>query len=509
MQYQIISAAWPLLSLLQLVPLVAGLLLLRIRQRNAMILALSASLLEIALALALYLNFDSTQPAGAMQFAEQVPIWAAFQYHAAVDGMSVLFILLTTLLGFLCVVFILFRRLHGSSVLAVMMLVQATLVSQLVTVDLLWFNLVSMLEMLLIAYLTKRWPASDDVMPSLVRFLQFMSVGLILLLAGSLLLAWNYATLKGIWSFDLAELVTVTVPEEMEGILFFLLFYGLAVRIPLFPFHGWLPDFLRFGNVAIAPIYLLGLKLGVYGLLRFVFPLMPNAVWQWHYVAVAFAMVGVFYAALLALKQQNLRSLLGFAVVSHTSILTIGLFSLDPLALQGSVLLAVNFGLAISGLLLMTGLVWQRTRTTNLHRLGGMFDYIPLVGIAFLIAGLAIVGMPGTPGFNAVHFVLEGAIKTFGAPVTIGAAIGNLIAAGFLLRAFQRAFLTKPSGNTSHWNTEPSQLTEKILAGTVICVIVVVGFYDVPWLALIAEPVGGVGELFNELRALSGIANHD
>lgn len=509
MDYQDIKATWPLLTFLQLVPLIAGLCLIRIRGKNAIILSLVASFIEIALALSLYLNFDSTQKPGVLQFAEHFPLWAAFQYHMAVDGMSVLFVLLTTLLGFLCVVFILFRRLHGSSVLAVMMLVQATLVSQLVTVDLLWFTLVAMLEMLFIAYLTKRWPASDDVMPALVRFLQFMVVGLVLLLAGTLLIGWNHASIKGYWSFDLAELASVDIQEEIEGLLFFLLFYGLAIRIPLFPFHGWLPDFLRFGNVAIAPIYLLGLKLGVYGLLRFVFPLMPNAVWQWHYVAVAFAMTGVFYAALLALKQQNLRNLLGFAVVSHTSILTIGLFSLDPLALQGSVLLAVNFGLAISGLLLMTGLVWQRTHTTDLHRLGGMFDYIPLVGIAFLIAGLAIVGMPGTPGFNAVHFVLEGAIKTFGAPVTIGAAIGNLIAAGFLLRAFQRAFLTKPSGKTDHWNTQPSELTEKVLAGTVILVIVVVGFYDVPWLTLIAEPVGGVGELFNELRATAGIANHD
>ncbi|MFZ1570915.1 MAG: NADH-quinone oxidoreductase subunit M [Thiolinea sp.] len=509
MAYDEIAAVWPLLSLLQLVPLLAGLLLIWIRGKQAIILALIASFIEIALALVLYLNFDNTQAAGVMQFAENLPIWAALQYHMAVDGMSVLFILLTTLLGFLCVVFILFRRLHASSVLSVMMLIQASLVSQLVTMDLLWFNLLSMLEILLVAYLTKRWPASDDVMPALVRFLQFMAVGLILLSAGTLLFGWSHAYQYGFWSFDIYRLATVEVPEDMQGVLFFLLFYGLAVRIPMFPFHGWLPDFLRFGNVAIAPIYLLGLKLGVYGLLRFVLPLMPNAVWQWHYVAVAFAMVGVFYAALLALKQQNMRSLLGFAVVSHTSILTIGLFSLDPLALQGSVLLAVNFGLAISGLLLMTGLVWQRTHTTDLHRLGGMFDYIPLVGIAFLIAGLAIVGMPGTPGFNAVHFVLEGAIKTFGAPVTIAASIGNLIAAGFLLRAFQRVFLSKPSGNTSHWNSEPSQLTEKVLAGTVIFVIVVVGFYDVPWLTLIAEPVGGVGELFNELRAISGMANHE
>ncbi len=510
MLYTELLATWPLLGLLQLVPLLTGLLLIRIRGNGAFALALGASTLEIILAATLYFSFDNTQPAGVMQFAEHQPLFGAFHYHAAVDGMSVLFVLLTALLSFLGVVFILFRQLHATSVLAVMMGVEATLLSQFVTMDLLWFSLMSVLEILLVAYLTKRWPASDDVIPAVVRFLQFMLVGLLLLMGGTLLLGWNYANISGTWSFSLYKLATVSVPEEMESVVFFMLFYGLAVRIPLFPFHGWLPDFLKFGNVAIAPMYLLGLKLGVYGLLRFVFPLLPNAVWTWHFVAVAFAVTGVFYAALLALRQQNLRSLLAFAVVSHTSILTIGLFSLDPLALQGSILLALNFGLAISGLLFMTGLVWQRTRTTNLHRLGGMFDYIPMVGLAFFAAGLAIVGMPGTPGFNAVHFVLEGSIKTFGAPVTIAAAIGNLIAAGFLMRSFQRAFLSKPGGDTRHWNKQPSQLTEMVLAGTVIFVTVVVGFYDVPWLALIEEPVGGVGKLFDEFRGMSGVeAGHE
>ncbi len=125
------------------------------------------------------------------------------------------------------------------------------------------------------------------------------------------------------------------------------------------------------------------------------------------------------------------------------------------MAFEGAVLLALNFGLAITGLLLMTGMVWQRTRTTRLSKLGGLLDYIPIVGLAFLVAGLAIVGMPGTPGFDAVHFVLEGSIKRFGAVVTVAAALGNLVAAGFLLRAFQQAFLATPGMDTSRWDTQP------------------------------------------------------
>ncbi len=496
--YTEIPADWPLLGGLQLLPLLTGLALIRLRGEPALWLALATAALQIALATALYLGFDSSLPVGVMQYAETVPLWGAFHYHTAVDGMSVLFVLLTALLGFLCVVFILLRKLHGSSVLAVMFGVQAVLISQFVTLDLLWFSLMSLLEVVLVAYLTKRWPTAHDVLPALTRFLAFMGMGLLLLLAATLLLGWNYADIHGYWSFDLYQLTDGSLQEPLDTLVFFLLFYALAIRIPLFPLHGWLPDFIQHGNVAIAPIYLLGVKVGVYGLLRFVLPITPRAVWEWHTVAVGFAVLGVFYAALLALRQQNLRSLLAFAVVSHSSILIIGLFSLHPVALQGSVLLALNTGLAVSGLLLMTGLLWQRTHTTHLSKLGGLFDTLPLVGIAFLVAGLAIVGMPGTPGFNAVHFVLEGAIEVFGAPVSIAAALGNLIAAGFLLHAFQRTFLSQTHVDHSRWDQSPLQLTEGVLAGTVILITLIAGFYDAPWLQLVVQPVGGLSDLFVE-----------
>ncbi|MEZ5536725.1 MAG: NADH-quinone oxidoreductase subunit M [Thiolinea sp.] len=503
--YTDIAAGWPLLLVLQLIPLLTGLLLLKLRGRVVFVLAALAGLTEVVLTFLLYLGLDTTQPLGVMQYAEQVQIFGALQYHAAVDGMSVLFLLLSSILGLLCVVFILFRRLHGTAVLAVMLLIQATLVSQFVTLDLLWFTLMALLEVMLVAYLTLRWSTSLDVLPALSRYGLFMSVGLVLFLAGVLITGWLFADQNGgRWSFDLYDLSQLDLTAKPEALIFFLLFYGLAIRIPLFPFHGWLPDFLMYGNVAIAAIYLLGVKVGVYAMLRFVFPLTAQAVEEWHIVAAAFAMTGVFYAAFLALQCTNLRRLLAFAVISHTGILTIGLFTLHKAALQGSVMLATSFGLATSGLLLMTGLVWQRTGTTNLQRLGGMFDYIPLVGVAFLVAGLAIVGMPGTPGFNAVHLVLEGSILSFGALVTIAAAIGNLIAAGFLLRSFQRTFLGKPEGSTEQWDTGRVRVTESILAGTVILITVVVGFYDEPWLALTEQAVGGLEALWPDRAGSHG-----
>jgi NADH-quinone oxidoreductase subunit M len=504
MTFTEIPTSTPLLATLQLLPFLTGLILIRVRGETAMALAGIASAAEMLLAASLYARFDSHQPAGVMQFAEQFQILGAFHYHVAVDGIGVLFLLLTSILGLLSVVFILVRKLHESAVLAAMMMIQATLVSQFVTVDMLWFSLMSLLEILLVAYITKRWPTFHDIQPTLARFLQFMAVGMLLLIFGTLLLGWSYADAhNGQWSFSLYDLATLHFGEHsiIGTLVFFSLFYGLGVRIPLFPLHGWLPSFMIHGNVAVAPIYLLGLKVGVYGLLRFVFPIVPEAVQEWHVIATIFAASGVFYAAFLAMRQQTLREMLAFAVISHTGILTLGLFSLHPMGFRGSILLALNFGVAITGLSLMTGMVWQRTRTTRMSKLGGLLDYIPIVGLAFLVAGLAIVGMPGTPGFDAVHFVLEGSIKSFGALATIAAALGNLVAAGFLLRAFQQAFLGNAAVDTSRWDTRPTYLAETIMASIVMLVIVGVGFYSAPWTALIAEPVNGLAGLFPSLNA--------
>ncbi len=496
MIYQATNAAWPVLSILQLLPLLTGLLLLRLRNMSNFIIASLASVTQILLAVWLYQHFDSSQSGEIMQQVEQFKLWGALQYHAGVDGISVLFVMLTTLLGFLCVVFMLFRGQHKTAMPAIVMLLQSSMLSQFVTLDLLWFSLMSVAEIALLSLLSSRWPTSDDVLPALLRFMHFMATGLVLLFAGTLILGWHYADMNGHWSFDLLKLAELRLETPVNVLVFFSLFYALGIRIPVFPFHGWLPDFIKSGNLAVAPVYLLGLKVGVYGLVRFVLPLTPQATWHWHWVAVTFAVIGVFYAALLALRQKNLRSLLAYAVVSHTGILTIGLFSLDEVGLKGSILMALNMGLAISGLLFMSGLVWQRTCTTNLNRLGSMFDTLPLVGIAFFISALAIVGMPGTPGFDAVHFVLEGSIPAFGAPITIAAAIGNLIAAAFMLRAFQQIFLSEPQGHTKHWDISPSHLTEKVLAITMIGIIVIVGFYTAPWLALIEKPTAALGEMF-------------
>ena len=495
------QSAYPILSLLQVFPLMGLVVLFWFRKSSHLItIGILLAIVEMFFAVDLYRQYDSTS--SAMQFSEQLTLLGPLSYHAAVDGMSVLFILLTGLLSIMVMTYGSIVPLERPKHLPFIVLtIEAILMSLFTTLDLLWFSVMSFFELVLLGYMLRRWATSPDRDLALTRYLQFMFTAIILLSIGVFMLGWNYGHETGnSWTFDLLLLKDVAVNEDIRSIVFFLLFYGLAIRIPLFPLHGWLPLTAEHGTVAIAPVFLLGLKVGIYALLRFVLPLLPQAAIQWHEYIVTFAVAGVFYAAVMAMMQVNLRRLLSFAVVSHTSVLMIGLFSLNQIAFEGAILLSINFGLATSGLLFMTGFVFWRTRTMLLKKLGGLFDYIPFIGIAFLISGLSIVGMPGTPGFDAAHLIMEASIHRFGALITIAAALGNVVAAGFLLWAFQRAFLSPKIGNWDKKAIKPASRPEEIMAAMIILTLLITGFYTEPWLGLIENSMSGLGEIYSHLH---------
>ncbi|MCK5725346.1 MAG: NADH-quinone oxidoreductase subunit M [Thiotrichaceae bacterium] len=489
---------WPILAVLQLLPLFAAIFVWIFRKKPLLFhgISLVAVISELVIAIDLYRRFNIEL--SSLQYAEQSS-WLP-GYHVAVDGLSLIFVLLTAFIFLMLVIYSFARKIQElHNLLPTILVIQAVLMGLFLTMNLLWFIVLSAIELTLVAYIMLHWASSPEKELARSRYINFMFVGLLLLLAGVMILAWNYADVTGEhWGFDLLDLVKIPIPSFLQSIIFFLLFYGLAIRTPIFPFHGWLPIFTTHGNVALAPAIILGLKVGIYGMLRFVFTLTPEAIDKWHYHIVAIAVAGVFYSAILALMQNNLRRLLAFAVISHTSILVIGLFSLGHTGFQGSVSLSITFGLAIVGLVFMVGFVFRRSNSLLMSRLGGLFETIPIIGVTFLISGLAIVGMPGTPGFEAVHLVLEAAIEKFGAPITVIAALGNVVAAGFLLWAFQRAFLTPKTGTISEAYWQETTPLERLTAGLLLLVIVVAGFHSEPWLKLIDMPLQNIYALYNK-----------
>lgn len=477
------ASTWPILAALQCLPLLGAAMVFALRERpQALAVGRVVALLELGIAVIGYRQIDAANPA--LQLAERVPL---IGYHTGADGITALFVLLGALIVVLMALYELVRGLaRPGQLLALILLAEAALMAQLLTLNLLWFVAASLIELSVAAYLIGHWSTStaENRRLATTRFSQFQLVGLALLCAGIAILAWGHADVTGRWSFDLFDLARVPAQGRFQSAAFFLLFYGFAVRTPLFPLHGWLPNIMHRGMVSIAPALLLGVKVGIYGMLRFVLPLTQEAVVVWQDWIVGFAMIGVFYAAVLAFLQSNLRRLLSFAVVSHTSLIVIGLFSLHPLGIAGAVLLSVNFGLAVTVMLFMVGFVFRRTRTTDLARLGGLFERIPFIASSFLIGGLAIVGMPGTPGFDAAHLVLEAAMDRFGAFPTVATALGNVIAAGFLLWAFQKAFIAPRPGNESAQALERTQPMEYLVGGLAVLVLLLAGFYFETWLGL-------------------------
>jgi len=487
----------PLLLVLQLLPLLGGVAVYVWRKKLwAVSLSRVVALATMGMAFVLVSALDPTS--AEFQYVERLDIFGFPVYHAGADGITALFVVLTALLTGLLTLYGLVRGLDSAGRLAAFLLfAEAALMSMLVTMNLLWFAFASVVELGIVAHLLGRWSTSTEENRALAmtRFLQFQGAGIVLFLFGVGILAWGHADVTDRWSFDLVDLLQVPPAGKFQSAAFFLMFYGLAIRTPLFPLHGWLPHVAQRGMVAVAPALLLGIKVGSFGMVRYVLPLTPDAVVQWQPYIVGIAMVGVFYSAVLAFLQINLRRLLAFAVVSHTSLIVVGLFTLEAVGLQGAIMLAVNFGLAVTVMLFMVGFVFRRTHTTDLDKLGGLFDRIPFIALVFLAGGLSIVGMPGTPGFDAAHLVLEAAIERFGALPTVATALGNVVAAGFLLWGFQKAFLA-PREDGASVEVDRTDGMEYFVGGLALAILLIAGFYSEPWLQLTDASVKALGARF-------------
>jgi len=478
-------AQFPWLSLTVALPLLSmGTAWLARTPRQAFAVGMCGSLLQLLVTVHLLLTFRLDT--AAFQWVEHIPVTPFLAYHLGVDGIGILFLVLTSLLTLLVILYgeIVHERPAGIYVASVFAF-QAVLTGLFLSIDLLEFWIVCGLELIPGTFILNRWSLSGGRLPALRRYLQDMTGGLLLMLAAVLIIGWHHASVTGDWSFALEQLMATPLEPGRQSLVFVLLFYGLAVRLAFFPFHAWLPNVAQHGPLATLCVYLVGLKVGIYALLRFVLPLLPEAAQEWKRFVVVLAIAGMAYGALMALMQINLRRLLAFAAISHAALLVIGVFCLSLDGMRGSLLLAVNFGVAGAGLLFVTGVLYRCTGTTQLPRLGGMFDSLPLLGLTFLLAALTTMAMPGTPGFDAAHLVLESAIETHHWGLAVVVATGSVASAAFLLWAFQRAFLARRRERILAPETIRLSIPEVTLVGTLCAVMLGVGFYTKPWLEIV------------------------
>jgi len=261
------------------------------------------------------------------------------------------------------------------------------------------------------------------------------------LLFAFVILAFAHASvsLPAELSFDYLQLLDSALPENTQATIFFLLLIGFGAKSALFPFHTWLPTVAMEGPASIAAI-MTGLKLGLYGFIRFIVPLTPQAAQTFHWLLAGLGVIGIIYGAIVAMIQSNLRRMLAYSSISHAGLVLLGIAAFNIQGIQGAIYQLLNFTLIAGGIYILTGFLHHRTCSTDTISLGGVANTMPLLAAFFLLFVLASMGIPGTNGFIAEHLILLSALQSH-AGAGLAALAGMVLSASYFLVIYKNAFL--------------------------------------------------------------------
>lgn len=430
----------PMLSLLFL-PLLLGVALIWLSPRAtaARNIALLAAIANFGVAIAVLLSFDATL--AGFQLVEKHAWIPSLNIHylVGVDGISVLFLPATGLL-FTGVILASWTSVHTLSRLyySLLLLLHTATLGIFCALDTILFFLFWEFTLIPLYFLVSLWGIGPNRRHAAVKYTLVMLAGGVALLFGFIILAFGAVQADGALAFDLPTLLDNPLPSNLQTLVFLLLLLGFGVKVPLFPFHTWLPLLATEGPAAVAAI-VTGLKLGAYGLIRFAVPLAPVAAQELHWLLAALGAASILFGAAAALGQANLRRMLGYASLSHVGLVVLGIASFNIQGLQGAVLQLLNFSIASGGLFLLVSHLHQRTGSTAIANLGGVARTMPLLASFFLLYGLAGMGLPGTSGFPAELLLL---LSTFDrhAGAGLAALLGMIVGAAYFLSLYRRAF---------------------------------------------------------------------
>ncbi len=441
------SVSFPLLSAIVFTPLLGALLLIFVDRENLLLqrwVALVSMAVVLVLALIVYFGFDPSRLT--MQFEEK-RLWVpgiGIAYHLGIDGVSLLLVMLTAFLGPICVLacWTDIRELL-KEFLVCLLLLQTGMLGVFLALDLVLFYLFWEVMLIPMALLILVWGHPARRVYAAVKFFLYTMAGSVFMLVGILVLYFHQARTTGIYSFDLLDIRQLDLPFYLQCWLFVAFGVAFAIKVPMFPFHTWLPDAHTeaptVGSVVLAAVLL---KMGTYGFLRFNLPLFPEASVYFMPVMMVLAVVGIIYGAFMCLVQTDLKRLIAFSSVSHLGFVMLGIFSFTLQGVQGSLIQMINHGLSTGALFLLVGMLYERRHTRMIADFGGLSTPVPTLTVFFMIATLASIGLPGLNGFIGEFLILLGTfkVKPLGAAF---AATGVILAAWYMLWMVQRVFYGK------------------------------------------------------------------
>ncbi len=435
------SGGFPWLSIVVFLPLAGVAALVLVKEAMAKWVALGVSSLVLLVSLPLWALFNESTPA--MQFVEtyQWIAWPSIHYAVGVDGISLPLVLLTTALTPLCVV------VSWTSVetrvrefMISLLVMETAMVGVFVALDFVLFYVFWETMLIPMYLLIGVWGGPNRVYAAIKFFLYTLAGSVLLLVA--IIVLYVYA---GAGSFDILTLSRAEYPPWLQAWLFWAFFAAFAVKVPMFPFHTWLPDAHveapTAGSVILASVLL---KLGAYGFLRFSLPMLPDATQQFAAWVILLSVVAIVYGACLAFAQTDLKKLIAYSSVSHMGFVTLGIFVLNAQGIEGAILQMINHGITTGALFLCVGILYERTHSRAIVDNSGLAKPMPLYATFLVIFALASVGLPGLNGFVGEFFVLIGAFATSKLAATC-AALGVILAAAYMFWMLQRVVYGAPA----------------------------------------------------------------
>jgi NADH-quinone oxidoreductase subunit M len=434
-----------ILSIVLFTPLVGLLLLLFIPSSNARAIKLwanAASFVGFLVSLPLVFHFDRTKDFQFVEKAPWIPTLGA-TYHLGIDGLGLLLVMLTTLVGFIAILSS-WNAIHDrlKEYYCFFLLLQTAMLGVFMALDFLLFFIFWETVLVPMYFIIAIWGGPRRGYAA-IKFIIYTLIGSVLMFLGILTLYFQHFTQFQVYSFDIADLMRTQVSAGVQWWVFWAFFVGFAVKVPMFPFHTWLPDAHTeaptAGSVILAAVLL---KMGTYGFLRFSVPLLPDAAKDPTIVTVmaVLSIIGIVYGALACLMQKDWKKLVAYSSVSHLGFCTLGIFALNPAGISGSIIQQINHGISTGMLFLIVGIVYERRHTREISEYGGLVKVMPVFTVVFGLAALSSMGMPPLNGFIGEITILGGVYQVslnWAFWVVVGIALG----AAYLLWLFQRTML--------------------------------------------------------------------
>lgn len=485
---------------------VLGVLLLpKSRDREVRIVSLVTTAITLILSLVLYAKFDNSVAGMQEAFTVKIPWISQFNifYHLGVDGISLPMIILTSLLCMLCVLSSWTITKQVKAYFALFLLLQSTVLGVFMALDFFLFYVYWEVMLIPMFFLIGIWGGENKEYAA-IKFFLYTFFGSILMLVG--MVALYYASGKGYDSFSILalqggrfgglSLSLFGLDVSFAKLFFWFMFVGFAIKVPIFPFHTWLPHAHVQAPTAVSVI-LAGvlLKMGTYGFLRIAYPIFPQVAVDCATFVAWLGLINVIYGALCAMAQSDVKRLIAYSSVSHMGFVILGLAAMNTTGMNGAVLQMFNHGTSTAMMFLLVGILYERShhrwivRPDGTKGFGGLYTQLPRYTIVFIIAMFASMGLPGLSGFISEALIFLGIYKKF-TTITVLALFGLLIGAAYLLWMFKRMFFGEVAESCKGYS---DMNTREVVYMIPLCIAVIVfGIYPSPVLNLMKASVGNL-----------------